>query len=108
MAASSIEYHAVQHWASGNPETFEIILNQNDGTILVQYHTVSWPDFANAGIENSDGSRGILYCYANNPPLTAGLAVKYTPFSGQAPVCLPAARAGHQRRPSLPMARPLY
>ncbi len=86
-----IEYHAVEHWASGDPETFEIILNNNDDTILVQYHTVSWPDFANAGIENADGSRGILYSYANNPPLTAGLAVKYTPFSGQAPVCTPAA-----------------
>lgn len=86
-----VEYHAVQHWASGNPETFEIILNNNDDTILVQYQTVSWPDFANAGIENSDGSRGILYAYANNPPLTAGLAVKYTPFSGQAPACTPAA-----------------
>lgn len=85
-----IEYHAVEHWASGDPETFEIILNNNDDTILVQYHTVSWPDFANAGIENADGSRGILYSYANHPPLTANLAVKYTPFSGQAPVCAPA------------------
>lgn len=83
-----IEYHQVEHWASGNPETFEIVLSRDDGTILVQYQTVSWPDFANAGIENSDGSRGILYSYANDLPLTAGLAVKYTPFSGQAPECL--------------------
>ena len=30
-----VEYHQVQHWPSGNPETFEIILNRNDGTILV-------------------------------------------------------------------------
>ena len=52
---------------------------------------MSWPDFADAGIENANGSRGILYSRANNPPLTAGLAVKYTPFSGPAPVCLPAA-----------------
>ena len=86
-----IEYHAVEHWANGNPETFEIILNNTDDTILVQYQTVSWPDFANAGIENADGSRGILYSYANDPPLTTGLAVKYTPFSGRAPVCTPAA-----------------
>ncbi len=86
-----IEYHAVEHWASGDPETFEIILDNTDDTIIVQYQTVSWPDFANAGIENADGSRGILYSYANEPPLTAGLAVKYTPFSGQAPACTPAA-----------------
>lgn len=84
-----IEYHQVQHWASGNPETFEIILNRDDGSIVVQYHTVSWPDFANAGIENADGSRGILYAYANDRPLRAGLAVKYTPFSGQPPSCAP-------------------
>lgn len=85
-----VQYHQVQHWASGNPETFQIILNNNDGSIVVQYHTVSWPDFANAGIENADGSRGIQYSYANNLPLTAGLALKYTPFTGQAPACLSA------------------
>lgn len=85
-----VQYHQVQHWASGNPETFQIILNNNDGSIVVQYHTVSWPDFANAGIENADGSRGIQYSYANNLPLTNGLALKYTSFTGQAPACLSA------------------
>ena len=53
----------------------------------MQYHTVSWPDYANVGIENVDGSRGIEYSYANDPPITAGLAVKYPPFSGTPPVC---------------------
>lgn len=85
-----VQYHQVQHWASGNPETFQIILNKDDGSIVVQYHTVSWPDFANAGIENADGSRGIQYSYANNLPLTNGLTLKYTPFTGQAPACLSA------------------
>lgn len=85
-----VEYDQVQHWASGFPETFEIILNRNDGTILVQYHTVSWPDFSNAGIENADGSRGILYAYGLPTPLKDGLAVKYTPFSGTPPACAPA------------------
>ena len=80
-----IEYHAVEHWPSGDPETFEIILDRSDGSILVQYQVVSWPDFANAGIENADGSRGILYSSPDNPRLAAGLAVKYTPFSGAAP-----------------------
>jgi hypothetical protein len=84
-----VEFYQVQHWASGFPETFEIILNKSDGTILVQYNTVSWPDFSNAGIENADGSRGILYAYGLPTPLKNGLAVKYTPFSGQAPVCAP-------------------
>ena len=83
-----IEYHAVEHWPGGDPETFEIILDRNDGSIVVQYQTVNKPGFAGAGIENADGSRGILYSYANVPPLAAGLAVKYTPFSGTPPVCL--------------------
>jgi len=82
-----IEYHQVEHWASGSPETFEIILDTTDDTIVLQYHTVSWPDFANVGVENDDGSRGVLYSYANNLPITAGLAVKFTPFSGQPPDC---------------------
>lgn len=85
-----IQYDQVQHWKSGDPETFQIILNNNDKSILVQYKTVSWPDFSNAGIENIDGSRGIQYSYANNLPLFDGLTVKYTPFTGKPPVCAPA------------------
>jgi hypothetical protein len=85
-----IEYDRVQHFPSGNPETFEIILHP-DGTIVLQYQAVSLPDGANAGIENTGGSRGILYSYANTPPLYAGLAVKFAPFSGQAPTCTAAA-----------------
>jgi len=85
-----IEYHQVEHWSSGNPETFEIILDARDSTILMQYQQVSWPDFANVGIENSDGSRGVSYSFANDPPLTPGLALKYTPFLGPAPACEPA------------------
>ena len=84
-----IEYHQVEHWSSGNPETFEIILDASDNTILLQYQQVSWPDFANVGIENSDGSRGVSYSYANDPPLTPGLAVKFTPFLGPEPECTP-------------------
>jgi hypothetical protein len=84
-----IEYHQVEHWSSGNPETFEIILDASDNSILMQYQQVSWPEFANVGIENSDGSHGVSYSYANQPPLTPGLAVKYTPFLGLAPECEP-------------------
>jgi large repetitive protein len=84
-----IEYHQVEHWSSGNPETFEIILDARDNTILMQYQQVSWPEFVNVGLENSDGTRGISYSYANVPPLTPGLAVKYTPFLGPAPQCEP-------------------
>ncbi len=78
----------MEHWPDGDPETFEIILDRTDGSIVVQHQVVSWPDFVNAGIENADGSRGILYSSPGNLRLAAGLAVKYTPFSGAAPACL--------------------
>lgn len=77
-----VEYHQVEHWASGNPETFEIILDPADGSIVLQYQVVSWPDYTNVGVENLDGSRGRAYSYANDPPITPGLAVKFMPFSG--------------------------
>ncbi len=83
-----IEFHAIQHWSSGNPETFEIILNTTDNSIVIQYLEVSLPDFVNVGIENSDGTRGVEYSYANEPPITPGLAVKFTPFSGAKPDCV--------------------
>ena len=83
----AIAYHQVEHWRNGDPETFEIILNPFDNSIVVQYHTLSWPDYTSAGVENVDGSRGIQYSYANHPALTPGLAVKYTPFRGPAPTC---------------------
>ena len=82
-----IEYYQVQHWPDGDPETFEIILDNNDGSIIVQYDTVSNPADSLVGVENADGSRGFLYSSDNNPPITAGLALKFTPFSGQPPVC---------------------
>ena len=81
-----IEYDQVQHWPNGDPETFEIILNNNDDTIVVQYKTLSDPSTALVGIENSDGSSGFTYA----SPVTDTLALKYTPFSGQPPACDPA------------------
>ena len=85
-----VQYDQVQHWESGDPETFEIVLNKNDGSILALYKTVSWPDYSNAGIENADGSRGILYASGLPTPLKSGLAVRYIPFTGKPPVCAPA------------------
>jgi len=81
-----IEYDQVQHWPDGDPETFEIILDNNDGTITVQYSSLSDPATALVGIENSDGSSGFTYSKA----VTDGLALKYTPFSGMPPSCDPA------------------
>ena len=82
-----VEYFQVEHWPSGDPETFEIILNPADNTIVLQYLQVSWPDFSSAGVENADGTRAVRYSYANVPPLRPGLAVKFTPFAGAPAPC---------------------
>ncbi len=82
-----IEYHQVQHWPNGNPETFEIILNNNDDTILIQYQSLSMPDDATVGVENSDGSSGVRY----TGTVTDTMTILFSPFSGQPPICDPAA-----------------
>lgn len=82
-----VEYFQVEHWPSGEPETFEIVLNPADNTIVLQYLQVSWPDFTSVGVENADGTRAVRYSYANVPPLRPGLAVKFTPFAGATVPC---------------------
>ena len=82
-----IEFAQVQHSPSGDPETFEVVLDPADDSILVQYQTVSQANNALVGVENAGGSRALRYSYANQPPITPGLAVKFTPFTGQPPVC---------------------
>ncbi len=77
-----VQYHQVQHWASGFPETFQIILDTASDQITYQYHTLSWPDFATVGVENSSGSVGQLYSYRNSAGLIGGRAVQFTPASG--------------------------
>lgn len=79
-----IEYYQVQHWASGFPETFEIILDLTSGAITYQYNTVSWPDFTTVGLEDSVGAVGQLYSYRNSANLAAGRAVRFTPATGTA------------------------
>lgn len=77
-----IQYDEVEHWASGNPETFEIILNLVTDEISYQYQTLSWPDFTTVGLENSDGLVGKMYSYANSANLVNGRAVRFTPTAG--------------------------
>jgi len=69
-----VEYKEVQHFPSGNPETFEVILYA-DGSTVYQYQTVSNVTSCTVGIENSDGSDGLQVVY-NSSYLHDGLAVK--------------------------------
>ena len=79
-----IQWHQVQHWASGFPETFQIILDTAADTITYQYNTLSWPDFTSVGLENATGTVGQMYSYRNSANLAAGRAVQFTPGTGTA------------------------
>jgi subtilisin family serine protease len=79
-----VQYQQVEHWASGLPETFEIILDTASDDILYQYETLSWPDFTTVGVENADGSAGQLYSYRNSADLVSGRAVRFSPASATA------------------------
>lgn len=79
-----VQFTGVQHWASGFPETFQIILDTTTDTITYQYHTLSWPDFTSVGVENASGSTGQLYSYRNSANLVSGRAVRFTPATGAA------------------------
>ena len=77
-----VQYHQVQHWASGFPETFQIILDTATGEIIYQYHTLSNPQFTSIGVENATGSAGQIYSFRNSANVVAGRAVRFTPASG--------------------------
>jgi subtilisin family serine protease len=78
-----IQYNEVEHWAQGDPETFQLILDLTTGEISMQYQHVSWPDFTTVALEDTTGGRGVSYSYANSADLQAGLAVRFRPIYGQ-------------------------
>ncbi|MDL1959199.1 MAG: C25 family cysteine peptidase, partial [Deltaproteobacteria bacterium] len=69
-----VEYKEVQHYYSGNPETFEVILYPNS-SILYQYQALSYVTSSTVGIENSDASTGLQVVY-NSSYLHNELAVR--------------------------------
>ncbi len=88
-----VEYFRVEHYASGYPETFEIILYDpvfyptptGDGEIIVQYLLALQQDDNTLGIENSIETIGVQY-YVDGiyhqlaAPITNTFAIKYTPY----------------------------
>ena len=80
-----VEFHQVQHYPSGDPETFEIILDLDNGAILVQYLEVSDTHWTSVGIENSAGTSGIAYSLHDPTTPTDGLAVAFYPLTGGHP-----------------------
>ena len=86
-----IEYFQVEHWYSGNHETFEIILHDpayyptptGDGEIVIQYLEEMQLLDNTVGIEDSSETVGIQYHYEEmyHPlavPITDSFALKYT------------------------------
>ena len=53
-----VEWDAIPHYGSGNPETFQVILN-SDGSILFNYKIVADGSSATVGIENENGTDGL-------------------------------------------------
>jgi subtilisin family serine protease/PKD repeat protein len=80
-----VEWHQVQHYPSGSPETFEIILDLDTGNVIIQYQGVSDPSGVVSGVENSTGTEATQYAY-NDPLLLAdSKAVKFYPIFGTPP-----------------------
>ncbi len=68
-----VEWDGVSHFYSSDKETFEVVLYDpaynptitGDGEILIQYKTAPSQDDFTIGMENSDGTIGLTYCYDN-------------------------------------------
>ncbi len=64
-----VEFYQVQHWASGFPETFEIILDTATDQVTYQYNTLSWPDLHHRWPGKRHGHRrpAVLLCQLGQP-----------------------------------------
>ncbi len=80
-----IEFYQVEHWPSGDPETFEVLLDLESGGITLQYLTVSNSLWSSVGLENQDGSLGLAYAFHQPGRPTDTLAVAFYPVSGAHP-----------------------
>jgi subtilisin family serine protease len=80
-----VEFYQVQHWPSGNPETFEIVLDTDSGAITLQYLAVSDSSWTSVGLENSSGTAGVSYAFHDPAVPSDGLAVAFYPVSGAHP-----------------------
>ena len=89
-----VEFFKVDHYPGGNPETFEIILNDpvyyptptSDGEIIVQYLLEIQESNNTIGIENASENLGIEYFFNGAydslaVPITNSYAIKYTTYA---------------------------
>jgi hypothetical protein len=80
-----IEFYQVEHYPDGEPETFEIILDLDTGSILLEYLVVGNTSWTTVGIENQDGSAGVNYAFHDPAVPADSLAILFLPVSGAFP-----------------------
>jgi hypothetical protein len=90
-----VEYFRVEHYPSGDPETFEVMFNDpvyystptGDGEIIVQYLLeMQKPGGSTIGIENVSQDLGIEYYFNGDyhslaVPITNSFAIKYATYA---------------------------
>ena len=70
-----VQYQDVPHYPSGNPETFQVIINL-DGSIVYQYNNIVVTDGCTVGIQNATGDDGLQVVY-NAAYLHNDLAIQF-------------------------------
>ncbi len=83
-----VEWHAVPHFLNIGSATFQAILHEGTNEITFQYQDVdfgnSWLNCgrsASIGIENADGSVGLLYSLSGEHSVTSIMAIRFYPPS---------------------------
>jgi len=89
-----VEWYEVQHYPSGNPETFEIILDLDTGQVIVQYLVVSDPSGALSGVENASGTVATQYAFGDPVLISDQTRVEYDLVFGTPPPQGPGSIAG--------------
>ncbi|MBN1485818.1 MAG: hypothetical protein JXA37_13975 [Chloroflexia bacterium] len=74
-----IEYHDAYHVGTTDYETFEIILNYYDDSILLQYAEVTDDASCTVGVEDASGTVATQVAHNDSGALYAGRAIKFTP-----------------------------
>jgi subtilisin family serine protease len=80
-----IEWYQVEHYPSGNPETFEIVIDFETNVVKIQYLDVSDASLVVSGVENSTGTEATQYAYDDPTLIADNAAVVFYPAFGTPP-----------------------
>ena len=74
-----VEWYRVRRLGGNDFETFQIILDGADNTIMLQFQSVSGTGSSTVGVENNNGTVGTQVAYNASSVIFDGLAIKFTP-----------------------------